>query len=209
MCTQSCPTFCNPMDCSLPASSVPGILQTRMLEWVAIPFSRDLPNPGIKPGSLALQADSSLSEALVSTSPSNKGWLPLTCCIFKGKGSWEFFVCLLVFLRFFFYVDIRPIFFKVFIEYVTILLLLCFGFSGCKAYGILAHWPGIEPTPPVLEGKVLASGLPGKSWPRELNSVWLLIDVLSVKSLFVISLPYQFADKNELCCSQGLQLSCL
>ena len=37
---QSCPTLCNPMDCSPPGSSVHGILQTRILEWVAIPFSR-------------------------------------------------------------------------------------------------------------------------------------------------------------------------
>ena len=34
------PTFCNPMDCSPPGSSVHGILQARILEWVAIPFSR-------------------------------------------------------------------------------------------------------------------------------------------------------------------------
>ena len=34
--TQSCPTLCNPMDCSLPGSSVHGILHTRILEWVAI-----------------------------------------------------------------------------------------------------------------------------------------------------------------------------
>jgi len=38
--TQSCLTLCNPMDCSLPGSSVHGILQARILEWVAIPFSR-------------------------------------------------------------------------------------------------------------------------------------------------------------------------
>ena len=38
--TQSCPTLCNPMDCSLPGSSVHGILQARILEWVAISFSR-------------------------------------------------------------------------------------------------------------------------------------------------------------------------
>ena len=38
--TQSCPTLCNPMDCSPPGSSVHGILQARILEWVAIPFSR-------------------------------------------------------------------------------------------------------------------------------------------------------------------------
>ena len=38
--TQSCLTLCDPMDCSLPGSSVHGILQARILEWVAIPFSR-------------------------------------------------------------------------------------------------------------------------------------------------------------------------
>ena len=38
--TQSSPTFCNPMDCSLPGSSVHGIFQARILEWVAISFSR-------------------------------------------------------------------------------------------------------------------------------------------------------------------------
>ena len=43
-------------------SSVHGILQARILEWAAIFFSRDLPNPGIEPGSPALQADSLPSE---------------------------------------------------------------------------------------------------------------------------------------------------
>ena len=42
---QSCPTLCNPMDCSLPGSSVHGIFQARILEWVAISFSRGLINP--------------------------------------------------------------------------------------------------------------------------------------------------------------------
>ena len=36
---QSCPTLCNPMDCSLPGSSIHGISQARVLEWVAIAFS--------------------------------------------------------------------------------------------------------------------------------------------------------------------------
>ena len=36
---QSCPTLCDPRDGSLPGSSVPGILQARTLEWVAISFS--------------------------------------------------------------------------------------------------------------------------------------------------------------------------
>ena len=38
---QSCPTLCNSMDCSLPGSSVHGILQARILEWVAISSSRE------------------------------------------------------------------------------------------------------------------------------------------------------------------------
>ena len=42
---QSCPTLRNPMDCSLPASSVHGILQGRILEQVAIPFSRGSSQP--------------------------------------------------------------------------------------------------------------------------------------------------------------------
>ena len=36
---QSCPTLCNHIDCSPPGSPVPGILQARTLEWVAIAFS--------------------------------------------------------------------------------------------------------------------------------------------------------------------------
>ena len=52
------------MDCSLPGSSVHGILQARILEWFAMPFFSpgDLPHPGIQPGSPGLQADSLLSE---------------------------------------------------------------------------------------------------------------------------------------------------
>ena len=42
---QSCPTLCNPMDCSPPGSSVHGILQARILEWIAIPFSRGSSHP--------------------------------------------------------------------------------------------------------------------------------------------------------------------
>ena len=71
--TQSCLTLCNPMNCSPPAFfvhgilqaripepgfSVYGILQARILEWIAIPFSEDLPNPGIQPWSPVSQADS-------------------------------------------------------------------------------------------------------------------------------------------------------
>ena len=43
--TQLCPTLCDPMDCRPPGSSVHGILQARILEWVAIPFSRGSSQP--------------------------------------------------------------------------------------------------------------------------------------------------------------------
>ena len=43
--TQSCPTLCDPMDCRLPGSSFHGILQARVLEWVAISFSRGYSQP--------------------------------------------------------------------------------------------------------------------------------------------------------------------
>ena len=58
---QSCPTFCDPVDCSPQGSSVHGILQARIRKRVAMPG--DLPDPGIEPTSpmtLALQVDSLL-----------------------------------------------------------------------------------------------------------------------------------------------------
>ena len=42
---QSCLTLCNPMDCSLPGSSVHGIFQAIVLEWIAISFSRGSSQP--------------------------------------------------------------------------------------------------------------------------------------------------------------------
>ena len=50
------------MDRSSPGFSVHGILQARMLKWVAIPFSRVYSNPGIEPRSPTLQTDFLLSE---------------------------------------------------------------------------------------------------------------------------------------------------
>ena len=66
---QLCLTLCNPMD-----YTVHGILQARILEWVAFLFSRgspgDLPDPGIEPGSPALQVDSLPAE--IQGKPLNK-----------------------------------------------------------------------------------------------------------------------------------------
>ena len=50
MLSHSCPTLCDPMDCSPPDSSVHGILQARILEWVPCSSPGDLPNPGLNPG---------------------------------------------------------------------------------------------------------------------------------------------------------------
>ena len=61
---QSCPTLCDPKDYSMPSCSIHGILQARILEWGPFLSPGDLPNPGIKPRSPALQADSLLSESL-------------------------------------------------------------------------------------------------------------------------------------------------
>ena len=51
--SQSCPTLCNPMDCSPQGSPVHGILQSVILEWLSFPPPGDLPNPGIEPVSPA------------------------------------------------------------------------------------------------------------------------------------------------------------
>ena len=58
---QSCLTLCNPIDCGLSGFSVHGIFQAGVGSR-PFPYPGDLPDPGIEPGSPALQADSLLSE---------------------------------------------------------------------------------------------------------------------------------------------------
>ena len=58
---QSCLTLCDPMDCSPPGSSVHGILQARILEWVTMPSSGGSSRPRDQTQVSALQADSSPS----------------------------------------------------------------------------------------------------------------------------------------------------
>ena len=58
----SCPTLCDPMDCSPPGSSAHRILQAGVLEWVLFLSPRDLPDLGTEPGSPPSQADASPSE---------------------------------------------------------------------------------------------------------------------------------------------------
>ena len=75
---QYCLTLWDPTDCSLSDSSVHGILQARILEWVAMPFSRDLPNPGIKPTSAASFA---LASGFFTTEPPGKRYQSVTISI--------------------------------------------------------------------------------------------------------------------------------
>ena len=59
---QSCVTLCDPRVCSLPVSSVHGVFQARVLEWIATSSPGDLPNPGTEPRSPILQAHALPSE---------------------------------------------------------------------------------------------------------------------------------------------------
>ena len=72
------------MDCSLPGSSIHGIFRARILEWVAISFSRGSSWPRVDPGSSALQADS------LPTEPLGKQNIPKYPKMEGGKnGNWQ------------------------------------------------------------------------------------------------------------------------
>ena len=78
VCAQSCLTLCDPMNSSPPGSSVHEILQARILEWVAIPFSRGSSNPGIEPSFLASPA---LAGGFFTAVPRGKPRLSLSLCL--------------------------------------------------------------------------------------------------------------------------------
>ena len=82
---QSCPTLCDPMD-----YIAHGILQARILEWVACPFSRDLSNPGIEPRSPTLQVDSLQGEPQGKPKNSGVGSLSLLQWVFL---QWRLLHC--------------------------------------------------------------------------------------------------------------------
>ena len=72
LCAPSCPTLWESPDCSLPGSSVHGIPQASIVEWVAISSSRDLPNPEIE---LVFPASLSLAGGFFTTEPPEKLFL--------------------------------------------------------------------------------------------------------------------------------------
>ena len=61
----SCPTLCDPIDGSPPGSTVPGILQSRVLEWGAIAFSNNQPRQHIKKRDITLPTKVRLVKAMV------------------------------------------------------------------------------------------------------------------------------------------------
>ena len=80
---QSCPTLLDVIYCSLPNSSVHGILQAGILEWVAMPSFGDLSNPGIKPTFLRSPA---LSGEFFTTSTT---WEVLEVFKFRSYQKWK------------------------------------------------------------------------------------------------------------------------
>ena len=80
--TQSCPTFCDPKNCSPPGSSVHRILQARILEWFAISYSRGSspPRQGSNPGlMLCRQILYHLSHYFIAKFRWEKEYCPLGC----------------------------------------------------------------------------------------------------------------------------------
>ena len=81
-CAQQCPTLCDPMVCSPTGSSIDGILQARILEWVAIFFSGGLPDPGIKP--VSLKTPNYFASGFFTTEPPGKPHLCLSLVQFSS-----------------------------------------------------------------------------------------------------------------------------
>ena len=77
---QSCPTGWDPMDCSPPGSSVHGILQARILEWVAMPSSRRSLPKCVVPSERGTSVSSCLYRTLVLKSTFFSGALIFSCC---------------------------------------------------------------------------------------------------------------------------------
>ena len=85
---QSCPVLCDPMDWSPPGSSVCGIFQARILEWVAVAFSRESSQPRNQTGSPALQH---CRQTLPSEPPGKIPWWTSPCLIQPRWMHWERF----------------------------------------------------------------------------------------------------------------------
>ena len=81
---QLCPTPCDPMDCSPPGFSVHGILQARILEWVAIPFSRR--------SSWSRDQTSFLQCSQILYRVSHQGSYSASCIFFRHHKTWIYYI---------------------------------------------------------------------------------------------------------------------
>ena len=128
----------------------------------------DLPRPGLKPVSPALAG------RLSTTAPPGKPKLAsfLILKIFyeniwsanlqRISYSWQLLQTTFHLIFFFKIFWCGPFFLKSLLNLLQYYFCFMFCLFGPKACGILAPWPGIEPTPPALEGEVLTTGPPGK-----------------------------------------------
>ena len=91
---QSCPTLCDSINRSLSSSSVHDILQARIVKWVAMPSSRDLPNPGIKPMS---PASASQSDSLLLSHQGSRWPRSIPWCIYM-------YICMCVCVYYIFFI---------------------------------------------------------------------------------------------------------
>ena len=152
--TQSCLTLCNPMNCSPPGSSVHGILQASILEWVAIPFSKGSSQP----------RDQNRVSHIAGR---------FKCCFLLYYEVWMMikikcdtlsYQSIFLFKDFFF--QCGP-FLKTSLILLQYWFCSMFCFFGHEACGILALQPGTEPTPWIRRQNL-------KHWtPREVPKAWL------------------------------------
>ena len=77
---QLCPTLCDSMDCSLPDSSVHGILQTRILEWAAMPSSR---GSSLSRDQTRISCNFCIAGRFFTAEPLGKPWVSI--CILKYR----------------------------------------------------------------------------------------------------------------------------
>ena len=134
------------MDCSPPGFSAHGIFQVRILEWVAISFSRG--SSWLKDRTCISCIGRRILDCWATRGAWLKPYLPFND--FLNRKSFTF---LFIYLWGLYWIC------------CNIASVLCFVFFGPEACGILVPWPGIKPAPQELEGRVLTTGPAGKSLP--------------------------------------------
>ena len=173
--------LCDPVDWGPPGSSVHGILQARILEWVANLLSRESSQPRDQTGVSCIAGrfftgwatreahvwlTAGLSVLNLNATPSRKYSLihsPKTGLVAPPMLHNTLYSPLWWFSPHCIIISCLLNFFKSSSNLLHIPSVFYGFFFLAEACGILASWPGIKPTPPALEGEILTIGLPGKS----------------------------------------------